>query len=146
MKITKWEPEKELAWFKKSFDRLFEDFFGSEITTYTPLKFPPMDISEDKEAFKVKIDLPGFHKDDIQVSIEENILTIKGKREAEKETKDKNILRSERYYGEFTRSINLPPTILADKIGAEYKNGVLTLIIPKREEAKAKTIKIDVVE
>lgn len=144
MKIAKWDPEKELSWLKKSIDRLFEDFFGSEVSTYSPTRFPPLEICEDKEAFTAILDLPGFKKDDIQINIEGNILTIKGKREAEKEIKDKNVLRSERYYGEFTRSINLPSTVMTDKIRAEYKNGVLTLVIPKKEEVKARTINIEV--
>lgn len=145
MKIRRWDPEKDIDIFRSSIDRLIDNFFGSAIDT-TNVPYPPIEVVEDAEAFIAKADLPGFAKDDIKITLQDNILTIHGQRKTEKEHKDKNVIRSERYYGEFLRTITLPSAVDTSKIRAEQKNGVLTLTLPKKETAKARTVDIKVEE
>lgn len=144
MKIKRWEPEKSIEFLRSSIDRLIDQFFGSEIEGWYGAWYPPIEIVEEPEAFVAKVDLPGFSKDDIKVTVEENILRITGQRKSEKDIKDKNVIKSERYYGEFSRAITLPGAVDTSKIRAEYKQGVLTLTMPKKETAKARTIDIKV--
>jgi HSP20 family protein len=145
MKIRKWEPEREIELIKREIDRVFEDFFSPALS-FGATTFPKLDVIEDKEAFIVKVDVPGFSKEDLKINLEENLLTITGKRDYEKELKGKNALRTERYYGEFSRTITIPSTVNAFEIKAEYKAGVLTLYLPKKESAKPKVIDIKVEE
>jgi HSP20 family protein len=103
-----------------------------------------LDVVEEKEQYVLKADLPGITKEDIKVSIENGILTIEGQRKSETEEKDKQYHRVERSYGRFVRSLNLGAQVDAAKIKANYKDGVLELIVPKSEETKPKTIDIHV--
>ncbi len=103
---------------------------------------PQVDISETKEAFIVKVELPGVEKEDVSVNFENSILTIRGEKKSE--TEDKKHHRVECSYGSFIRSFTLPQTIQADKIEAVYKNGTLNLTIPKAEEAKPKQIEVKI--
>lgn len=105
---------------------------------------PAVDIIDEKDHIKVRADLPGMKKDDIEVSLDSGILTIKGEKKEEKEVKEKDYLRSERYYGAFHRSFTLPSGVDAQKVNAAYKDGVLEVLLPKKEEAKAKQVKVDV--
>jgi len=105
---------------------------------------PPVDIYETEDAIVLKAELPGVDPKDVEVRVEDNTLYLKGERQFEKEVKEQNYHRVERSYGSFARSFSLPNSISADKVKAEYKDGLLTLTMPKREEAKPKTIKIDV--
>jgi len=104
---------------------------------------PAIDISEDKDNYYVKADLPGVSKDGIKVAVEDNVLSIKGERKHEQETKDKNYHRVERSYGTFERRFTLGE-VKDDKIKAEYKDGVLHVTIPKAEPAKSKHIDISI--
>jgi HSP20 family protein len=106
--------------------------------------YPDVDIVESKDNIEVQVDLPGMEKDDIKVSVEDSILTIKGERKAMKEEKDKNYHQIERTYGTFTRSFSLPTSVEGQKIKANYKNGVLKIDLPKAEAVKPKEIPIDV--
>jgi HSP20 family protein len=105
---------------------------------------PPVDIYETEDAIVLKAELPGIDAKDVEVRVEDNTLYLKGERKYEKEVKEQNYHRVERSYGSFARSFSLPNSIDAEKVKAEYKDGLLTLTMPKREEAKPKTIKIDV--
>jgi HSP20 family protein len=105
---------------------------------------PALDVTEDKDKYVIKADLPGLKKEDIRVSLEDGVLTIEGERKSETEHKDKNVHRIERSYGRFARSLNLGFSVDESKIKANYKDGVLELIAPKAERAKAKTIDINV--
>jgi HSP20 family protein len=105
---------------------------------------PPVDIYETENDIVLKAELPGVDPRDVEVRIEDNTLYLKGERKFEKEVKEQNYHRVERSYGSFARSFSLPNSISADKVKAEFKDGMLTLTMPKREEAKPKTIKIDV--
>jgi HSP20 family protein len=105
---------------------------------------PAVDIYENENEIVLKADLPDIETKDLDIRIEDNILYLRGERKFEKEVKEQNFHRVERAYGSFARSFALPNTIHADKINADYKNGVLKLTLPKREETKPKQIKINV--
>ena len=106
--------------------------------------YPAIDVMEDKDQFTVKADLPGLKKEDIRVSCENGILTIEGDRRTETETKEKNYHKIERSYGRFVRSLNLGQVVDQAKIKAQYKDGVLELVLPKTERAKPRAIDIHV--
>jgi HSP20 family protein len=105
---------------------------------------PPVDIYETENDIVLKAELPGVDPKDVEVRVEDSTLYLKGERKFEKEVEDENYHRVERSYGSFARSFSLPNSINAEKVKAEYKDGLLTLTLPKREEAKPRTIKIDV--
>ncbi len=103
-----------------------------------------MDIYENGDNLVLKAELPGISPDDVEIRVEDNTLYLKGERKFEKEVKEQNYHRVERSYGTFTRTFSLPNSVDADKVAANFKDGVLTLTMPKKEEAKPKTIKINV--
>ncbi len=105
---------------------------------------PAVDIHETDESFVVKADLPGMNKEDIQIDIKDSTLTLKGEKKFEEKVSKDNYIRVERTYGTFIRSFTLPQNVDSDKIKAKYKDGVLELTLPKKEEAKPKQIKVDV--
>ena len=147
MAIVRWEPFRDLVTPQRDFDRLFRDAFSSqhgETELSTRSWAPPVDIYETEEAIVLKAELPGVDPKDVEVRVEDNTLYLKGERKFEKEVKEQNYHRVERSYGSFARSFSLPNSISTDKVRAEFKDGLLTLTMPKREEAKPKTIKIDV--
>jgi HSP20 family protein len=127
-------------------NRLFEDNFARDRSGHADLATwaPPVDIYETESELVVKADLPDLQEKDIDVRVENNTLTIRGERKFEKEVNEDNYLRVERTYGPFTRSFSLPNTVKTEGIRAEYRNGVLTLHMTKREESKSKQIKISV--
>jgi HSP20 family protein len=126
---------------------LFKEAFSpmhGETEVSTRSWAPPVDIYETEDAIVLKAELPGIDPEDVEVRVEDNTLYLKGERKYEKEVNEQNYHRIERSYGSFARSFTLPNSISAEKVKAEYKDGLLTLTMPKREEAKPKTIKIDV--
>jgi HSP20 family protein len=147
MAIVRWEPFRDLVSAQRDFDRFFRGAF-SPLTGETELSTrswaPPVDIYETEDAIVLKAELPGVDPKDVEVRVEDNTLYLKGERKFEKEVKEQNYHRVERSYGSFARSFSLPNSISTDKVKAEFKDGLLTLTMPKREEAKPKTIKIDV--
>lgn len=147
MAIVRWEPFRDLMASQKEFDRLFRDAFSpffreSELSTRTWA--PPVDIYEDENKLVLKADLPGVEPKDVEIKVENGVLYLNGERKFEKEVKEENYHRVERSYGAFSRSFSLPSSIDSEKVAAEYKDGQLILTMPKREEAKPKTIKISV--
>jgi len=147
MAIVRWEPLRDLVTAQRDFDRLFREAFppfSGETELSTRAWAPPVDIYETENDIVLKAELPGVDPKDVEVRIEDNTLYLKGERKFEKEVKEQNYHRVERSYGSFARSFSLPNSISADKVKAEFKDGLLTLTMPKREEAKPKTIKIDV--
>ncbi len=138
--------ENEFSKFFNSFGdkfRIFaKDVFesGNDRSIY----FPLADISEDQNNYKIKVDLPGIKKDDVKISFSNGQLSISGERVQEQESKDSKYHRVERAYGKYYRSFNLPKGIKEEKINAEFKDGQLTITIPKTEEAKPKEIEIKV--
>lgn len=144
--ITRWEPFRSVTSFQDQMSRLFEDAFfrgrgdDSALTAWAPA----VDIYETQDELVVKADLPDVSEKDLDVRVENNMLTIRGERKFEQEVSEDNYLRVERTYGSFSRSFALPNTVNADAIRAEYRNGVLTVRMPKREESKPKQIKVSV--
>ncbi|MCD6080217.1 MAG: Hsp20/alpha crystallin family protein [Candidatus Omnitrophica bacterium] len=141
-----WDPFKDLFDLQKEINRLFETSFSR-----LPQRFiseesfaPAIDLYEDENEYVVEAELPGLKQDEIKVSVEDDILTISGEKKREKEVKEGNLYRSERFYGKFERQIVLPQNAEKDNIKASYKNGVLKVVIPKKEEAKSKRVDIKV--
>jgi len=128
-------------------ERLFEEPFGGWLTDDIPAIeawMPVVNVYEEKNNVVVKAELPGMKKDEIEVHMSGDNLNIAGERKAENEEKTADMYRSERYFGRFHRSISLPVSVKADKIEAHYKDGVLTVICPKTEEAKRRQVEIKV--
>jgi HSP20 family protein len=143
--LERWEPFRGVSTVEGQLNRIFGDLLGrtpqeSNLTTWAP----SVDIFETENALTVKADLPEVKPEDLDIRVENNILTIRGERKFEKKVDEKNYLRVERSYGSFSRSFSLANTVNPDAIKADYQNGVLTLTIPKREEAKPKQIKVSV--
>jgi HSP20 family protein len=142
--ISRFEPFRTHS-VQDQISRLFNEAFArssdeSSITTWAPA----VDIFETEHELVVKADLPDIKPEELDIRVENNILTIRGERKFEKKVNENNYLRVERSYGSFSRSFSLANTVNTEAIKAEYKNGVLTLTIPKREEAKPKQIKVNV--
>jgi len=142
-KFEDFEPFEELALLRNRFDRLMNRF-PEETELFTTQWAPRADILETKNAILIKAELPGLTEKDIHIEMENGVLTINGERKFEKETADKDYRRVERAYGKFIRSFTLPANISGEKITAAYNNGLLEIELPKKEEAKPKTIQIDV--
>jgi HSP20 family protein len=138
MAIIPWEPLKDL---EKFFE---EDWDFMPVIPVKGANIPPMDISEDKDNVYVEVPLVGVKPEDVEVIVEDNVLTVRGKSEEEKEEKKKNYYRKEIKKGSFERSVTLPTEVKADKAGAEAKNGILKITLPKLEKKKAKTVKVKV--
>ena len=141
--IIPWRPLKGL----EEWERQFDDLFGRRMLRL-PVEergwMPSVDIFEKDDKFVVKAELPGMEKDNIEVNLTDHTLTIKGEKKKAEEVKEENYYRSERSYGSFMRTIELPREVHADKVKATFKNGVLEIRVPKTEEAKAKEIKVKV--
>jgi HSP20 family protein len=143
--IAHLEPFRGLSNLQNQFNRIFNESFRNQaeesaLTTWAPA----VDIYETPNELVVKADLPDVNEKDIDVRVENNLLTIRGERKFEKSVSEENYLRVERTYGAFSRSFSLPNTVNAEAIGAEYKNGVLTVTLPKREESKPRQVKVTV--
>jgi len=123
--------------------RFFDDEVLSKLSS-DQLYPVAIDVIEEKEQYILKADLPGINKEDIKVSVENGLLTIEGERKAETEQKDKQVHRVERSYGRFVRSLNVGTSVDVTKIKANYKDGVLELVVPKVEEIKPKAVDIQV--
>lgn len=137
-------PFNDLNRMRNELDRIFQDPFSLVTlgTSFFEGWTPALDIYEDKDKYVAKAELPGLKNEDIDVSLEGNTLTISGERKQEEERKEGDTYRSERYFGRFQRSVTLPARVDASKIQATYKDGVLTVSIPKTEEAKPKQIEV----
>ncbi len=145
MAITKYNPIREMMGLSERLNRMFEEMSGfSADTEITGSWSPAVDVYESESAIEIKADLPGMTEKDIDVTVENNTLTIKGERKFENEEKRESYHRIERQYGAFYRSFQLPNTVDVGKIKANFKNGILELTLPKREETKPKKISINV--
>jgi len=138
-----WDPFTQLSEIQDEVNRLFDTSLQRR-TGWEGFFTPAVDLVEEKDRLTLKADLPGLTKDDVSVSVQDNYLTIKGEKKHEAETKDANRYLSERVYGQFTRTIELPTTVDAKKIEARFKDGVLQVTLPKTEEAKPKQIEVKV--
>lgn len=143
--MTRWEPYRELATMRQMLDRFFEDDFS---------RFPSLwerrpdtmslalDVAEQDDAYIVKASVPGVPAEDVEVTLTDNVLTIKGEMKADKEINEEHYHLRERRFGSFVRSVTLPTAVEADKIEAVNENGVLTLTLPKAEALKPKKIEV----
>ncbi len=155
MNITRWQ-RPEVNWPTLGFgrlsslhdeiDRLFEAPLAEFARQHNVFGgwSPALDIYEQKDNVVVRAELPGMKKEDIDVSLHENTLSISGERKHEESHKDEAMYRSERFFGRFQRSVVLPTPVAVDKIKAQYKDGVLTVTLPKAEEAKPKQINVNI--
>lgn len=147
MAITKWDPLKDMLSLQERMNRLFEDSLirtrGEEDLSLGAWA-PAVDIYEDEEKIVLRADIPGIKAEQINIKVENNTLTLSGERRFEKEVKKEDYHRVERQYGVFSRSFTLPGTVDFDKIRAEHRDGVLELVLPKREESRPKQIKVQV--
>ncbi len=142
----RWDPFRWISQVQREINRLFEEAFPERELEPISLKrwYPKLDMVETKDEIIVRADLPGVKQSDIDVSVSNGNLVIRGERKEEKEIKEENYYRREREYGAFRRTIPLPSGVNAEQIKATYQNGVLEVKFPKPEEAKAKQVKIEV--
>ena len=144
MAIIRWRPERDLWSFRDDMNELFDSFFGKSTEQREGMWSPAIDVAETKDDIIVTAEVPGLNKDDINISIQENILTLRGEKKQSKEQKDENLHRVERIYGSFQRSFTLPTLVDSTKVNASYKDGVLRIVLPKKEEVKPKEISISI--
>ena len=146
MSITRYDPFRDLRALQDEVNRLFSSSltrdFGDEGLSRGAWA-PSVDIYENKDNVVLEAELPGMNREDFELTVENNVLTLRGERRFEKRDEGDNYHRVERSYGQFTRSFSLPQTVSAENATAEYKNGVLRVTLQKREEVKARRIQID---
>jgi HSP20 family protein len=143
MAIVRWDPTRELAGMEVDrLNRMFSDFVGEAFSRGWA---PAVDIYEtDDHEVVLKAELPDMKREDINLTFENGVLTLKGERKFDQDTKRENFQRMERHYGTFSRSFTLPNTVDASRINASYRDGVLTIRLPQREEARPKQIAVNV--
>ena len=151
--LIPWRAFGDTSRWEREMEHMFGNFLGGKPPTlYERLRpegsfgvgAPAVDLYEEKDEIVVKAELPGMTKDDIQINITDKLLTLRGERKQEEETKETNYYRSERVYGAFSRTLPLPVEIKPEKAHATFKNGVLEIRLPKSEEAKKKAINVKV--
>lgn len=152
--VAPWRPFMDLTRWESEMDRMMEDFFGRRVRPWRPdrwfrgdelaVRAPAVDLFEEKDDIVIKAELPGLEKENIEVNLTDNILTIKGEKKRAEEVKEENYYRCGRAYGSFLRNIELPKAVHADKVKASFKNGILEVRVAKTEEAKSKEIKVKV--
>lgn len=147
MSIVKYDPFRDLRTLQDEMNRLFTGSLsrsgsGQDDEIMRGAWAPSVDIFENKDQIVLEADLPGMKPEDVEISIENNVLTLHGERKFEKKDESDNFHRVERSYGSFTRSFTLPPTVTSENANAEFENGMLRLTLAKREEAKPRRIEI----
>jgi HSP20 family protein len=143
MAIVRWSPARDLAGMEiERLNRMFEDLYGE---AFGQSRVPPVDIFEtDDREVVLKAELPDMKREDISLTFENGVLTLTGERRSEHDARRENYHRMERHHGTFSRSFTLPNTVDAARITASYKDGVLTVRLPRRDEAKPKAIAVNV--
>ncbi len=142
-----WDPFRDFGRMRNEMDRLFGSLWprdDRELILDGLAWMPLVDVYEDHDQIVVKAEIPGVKKEDVTLSLTDDILTLKGERRHEKEEKRENYFRLETSYGTFQRTIQLPRAVKTDAVKAEYKDGILKIVLPKDEESKTRDIKIDV--
>jgi HSP20 family protein len=141
--LSKWDPFREFWNMRRMMNRFVDEAFDRQVTGWAPEEWGlALDVSETADQYVVKASIPGINPDDLEITFNNDVLTIKGEIQSEEESEDRRYHLRERRYGRFSRSLTLPTKIDADKISANYETGVLTLTLPKAEEAKSKRIAI----
>jgi HSP20 family protein len=146
MALVPWRPFEELSTLRREMDRVFERIFGEFPSLERPTLAwtPRVDMTETTDCVVIKAELPGLEAKDVDVALSGDTLTIKGEKRQEREEKDEYRHLIERAYGSFARMVRLPAPVAADQVKATFKNGVLTITLPKTEEARPKAIPITV--
>lgn len=144
--VERWDPFREVGDFQSELNRVFDGFFGRTGTVPGGDRVwaPAVDMYETKDDLVVTAELPGVNEKEVQLSITGDVLSLRGERTLNQDTSQENFHRGERWYGRFERHLSLPISVQADKVKATYRDGVLTITLPKAEEIKPKSIKIDV--
>lgn len=144
--LSTWTPFDRLSSLRDEMNRLFDFDFPSRDTGLFSGWSPALDVWDDKDSFVAKVELPGMKKEDINIALHDGVLTVSGERKHEHEvgSKEAGSFRSERYFGKFQRSVTLPARVDAANVKASYKDGVLTIELPKAEEAKPRQIEVSV--
>ena len=143
--LMRWDPFREITTMRDVMDRAFDEAFfeAPRLWSRRPEGYPlALDVSEDADAYTVKASVPGVDPNDVEITLTDNMLTIKGEVKEEKDVEESNYHLRERRFGSFTRSVTLPVTVDADKVEATHENGVLTLRLPKTEAVKPKKISV----
>jgi HSP20 family protein len=146
MAITRWDPFRDLSMLQDRMNRMFEDAgrgYRPDEPAATTAWSPAVDIYETENEIMVQAELPGVDRKDIALNLENNVLTLKGDRRFEKETNQENYHRIERSYGSFSRAFSIPAIVDEEKIRADYKDGILKIALPKKDQVKPKQIKIE---
>ncbi|UCF71801.1 MAG: Hsp20/alpha crystallin family protein [candidate division WOR-3 bacterium] len=142
--MSRWEPFRDMLSLRADMDRLFTTLFGQAPEEREGFWAPVVDIEEDNENILVKAEIPGMKKEDIKVSVQGNMLNITGERKQESEVKSKTFHRVERSYGRFSRMITLPTDVDSDKVKASYKDGILSITMPKPESVKPRHVDVEI--
>ena len=142
--MIRWEPFREMISLRDAMNRLFEDSFVRPAAWPAAIEGMPLavDVMETKDDVIVKASVPGIQPDDLDITLSGETLTIKGEFKSEQKTEDATTIRQERRYGSFERTLTLPTQVVGEKAKAEFENGVLTLTLPKAEEAKPQVVKV----
>jgi HSP20 family protein len=147
MRLVGWKPGTGLPMHHDHAEKMFDDFFGLNRRKMDLQNFdwtPRVNVEETEGGFEITAEVPGMKKEEIDIEVQGDVLTIKGEKRLEKEVADKNFHICERSYGTFQRAFTLPENVKTDDIGAEYKDGILRLLLPKVEPQKPKEIKVEV--
>ena len=147
MAIIRWTPFRNVMSFRDEMDRLIDDFYGRQTPAgemYEGDWCPSLDLKESDGDVRASIELPGLSKDDIKVSVQGDLLTVSGEKKNEVADTKENVHRIERSYGYFKRVVTLPTEVQADKVKAEFKDGVLKVTMPKVETRKTREIPVEV--
>ena len=144
MAITRWDPFREVVALQNRINSLFRDLNEGDDPVAAASFVPAVDVYEDEKKVVLKLEVPGIEEKDLDVSVENNTLTVKGERKFEKEEKEENFHRIERRYGSFYRAFTLPTTVDTESVAASYNAGVLKLELKKKPEAQPKQIKVNV--
>jgi HSP20 family protein len=153
MNLTRYQ-RPDLAWagfgrlssLRDELDRLFESPWAELSRTSQLLSgwTPALDVHEDKDNFVVHAELPGMKREEIEVSLHDGMLSISGERKLDKQYEEAEVYRTERFFGKFQRTVTLPAPVAADKVKAQYQDGILTITLPKTEAAKPKQIEVNI--
>lgn len=142
MTIVRWDPLRDIYSLRDEMDRLFTRRLGAGATAGTQVWAPAIDVVEQPDAIVVKAELPGLRAEDVDIEVDDNVLSITGERTFEDTVEDGRFFRLERSYGRFSRSLGLPQGVKTDEISARMENGVLELRVPKADEVKPRKIAV----
>jgi HSP20 family protein len=140
--LIRWEPMQEMVTLREAMDRLFDDAFTQPFGRSAGSHFPAVDLYQDENDVVVKATIPGLKAEDVQISVNGDLLTLKGEYKEKEESKGKTYHVREQRYGAFERTFSLPARVVADKAKAEFEDGILTVTLPKADEVKPKTISV----